>query len=66
LEKVQGLGASVSSLPEKAEATISTVDLDLEVDKFVGSKRIPSAVNPDEIAGQVSKAAGSLGVGDIF
>lgn len=66
LEKVKGLGASVSSLPEKAKGTVKTVDLDEEVDKFIGSKRIPSAVNPDEIEDEFSKAASALNVEDLF
>jgi len=43
LGQVQGIGIPPVSLPELSIGTIDTVDIDGEVDKLIGSVRIPSA-----------------------
>lgn len=61
LTKIQGIGGGTVSAPVNSVDTIKTPSLDLELDKFIGSKRIESAVKP-----VIEEAENILNLGDLF
>jgi len=62
LGKLKGLGRAVVSLPELAADTIDTADIFDNVDKLIGSVRIPKA---SDIAAGVTDSLSVLGVAGI-
>ena len=60
IDKVKGLGKSASKTPEKEKGTVKTAEVDNNVDKIVGSKRVPSSINPDEVAAAASSTQNNL------
>lgn len=65
LGKIKGIAGAVVSLPELATDTIDDLDLRGEYDKFVGSKKIPSATDATKSAGEVA-ASGVTSVTDTI
>jgi len=67
LNGIKGIGRAVVKLPTLAADTIKVPSLNIELDKFIGSKKIASAIKESDLVSKVKdKGLALIDIKDIF